>query len=174
MNLMGPNHYPIVSCHLMHFFGNMIMIQICLLFAAIIVVKYLFVLFFKNPTAVQGNFWKVGVKQEFFDIHHPWHLFEFMSGLWKQFKFLQQINVKNIALIKQDSNSCVYSLNSLFSTPVQYYKGIMNTSSWWKSSVCLLKSLWAVFFEICIEYVSPNLLANWTLSVLWMTPFLLS
>ena len=89
-------------------------------------------------------------------------------------QFLQQINVKNIALIKQDSNSCVYSLNSLFSTPVQYYKGIMNTSSWWKSSVCLLKSLWAVFFEICIEYVSPNLLANWTLSVLWMTPFLLS
>ena len=42
--------------------------QLCLHFAAIIVVKYLFILYFKNPTAVQGDFWKVGGKQEAFEI----------------------------------------------------------------------------------------------------------
>ena len=123
MNVLGPNYYPNVSCHFMHFFGNMIIIQFCLLFAAIIVVKYLFVLFFKNPTSVQGDFWKVGVKQEegFFQYWPTQASFwpKYFRAKWFLNKLMWSIN----HLILLDLSSC--PLVHL-STPLMTRPGLTN------------------------------------------------
>ena len=46
-------------CHLHVFVSSTIMMHAMLLLDAVIVVKYIFIFFMKNPTAIQEDFWKV-------------------------------------------------------------------------------------------------------------------